>query len=184
MQRLFAASLGLAHSQPMTADAQKKALFMIGVVLLILALPVALAVFGGLRMWQEHHATQQQMPPEMSQALREAAERAADAALPAPTLGANVITVECDPEGIEKEVQRVVRLASGTSGAASSWNDGKTIRIIANIPVDTETVFREAVQRGLYDMAIAKGSEQKTIVEVLIVPKESKARKKTGGKRS
>ncbi|MEI7863881.1 MAG: hypothetical protein WCI38_00815 [Chthoniobacterales bacterium] len=168
----------------MVAAAQKKILVMVGVVMLALALPLALAVFGGLRMWQEHRLAQQQIPPELSRALHEAAERAADAVLPAPTLGAGAMIVECAPEAIEKEVQRIVRLADGVGGAASSWNDGKTIRIIANIPSDTENIFRNAVQRGLYDMAIAKGSEHKTVVEVLITPKTSKLPKKPGKGRS
>jgi len=162
----------------MIADAQMKRLLMVGMVLVALALPVALTVVGGMRMWHEHLAAQQQTPPELSLALREAAERAADAVLPVPTLGADTMTVECAAEGLEGEVQRIVRLAGGAGGAASSWNDGQTIRIVANIPSDTETFFRDAVQRGIYDMVIARGSANHTVVEVLIVPKEPKPRKK------
>ena len=43
---------------------------------------------------------------------------------------------------------------------------------------------RDAVQRGIYDMVIAKGSANHTVVEVLIVPKEPRPRKKTHKERS
>jgi len=87
-----------------------------------------------------------------------------------PTLAADALVIECGADRLEPEVQRVVRLAVGVGGAASSWNDGVTIRIIAKIPADTETVFRDAVSRGLYDMRIAQGSSATTVVEVLIKP--------------
>jgi hypothetical protein len=106
--------------------------------------------------------------------LKEAAERAADAALPVPTLAADAVVIECAPDETESEVQRVVRLSGGVGGAASSWNDGVSIRIIAKIPGDADGIFRDAVTRGIYDMKIAKGSEETTIVEVLIKPTEKK----------
>lgn len=159
----------------MLTDKQKKLLLMIGVVALALVLPATLAVVGGREIWRE--SRQPRLTPEHAEALREAAERAADAALPAPTLGADAVVVECPSDQIEAQVQRVVRLSSGVGGAASSWNDGETIRIVAKIPADAETIFRDAVSRGIYDMKIAQGSEQTSIVEVLIKPVE-----KTPGK--
>jgi hypothetical protein len=157
-------------------ERQKKILAAIGVTALALSLPVALAVIGGTKMWSERQAAQ--LSPEHSAALKEAAERAADAALPVPTLAANAAVIECTPDKTESEVQRIVRLSGGVGGAASSWNDGVSIRIIAKIPADAESVFRDAVARGIYDMKIAKGSEETTIVEVLIKPTGNKPVKK------
>jgi hypothetical protein len=154
------------------SERQKKILVAIGVTALALSLPVALAVIGGSKMWRESKAPQ--LSPEHSAALKEAAERAADAALPVPTLAADAVVIECAPDETESEVQRVVRLSGGVGGAASSWNDGVSIRIIAKIPGDADGIFRDAVTRGIYDMKIAKGSEETTIVEVLIKPTEKK----------
>jgi hypothetical protein len=156
----------------MLTERQKKILVAIGVTALALSLPVALAVIGGSKMWRESKAPQ--LSPEHSAALKEAAERAADAALPVPTLAADAVVIECAPDETESEVQRVVRLSGGVGGAASSWNDGVSIRIIAKIPGDADGIFRDAVTRGIYDMKIAKGSEETTIVEVLIKPTEKK----------
>jgi len=150
----------------------------VGVTALALALPLALAVIGAAAMWRESRTPQ--LSPEHSAALKEAAERAAEAALPVPTLAADAVVVRCKPENLEPEVQRVVRLASGAGGAASSWNDGKTIRLLAKIPQDSESVFRDAVQRGIYDMTIATGSEETTVVEVLIEPVAAAKKKKRG----
>jgi hypothetical protein len=154
------------------SERQKKILVAIGVTALALSLPVALAVIGGSKMWRESKTPQ--LSPEHSAALKEAAERAADAALPVPTLAADAVVIECAPDETESEVQRVVRLSGGVGGAASSWNDGVSIRIIAKIPGDADGIFRDAVTRGIYDMKIAKGSEETTIVEVLIKPTEKK----------
>ena len=156
----------------MLTERQKKILVAVGVTALALSLPVALAVIGGSKMWRESKAPQ--LSPEHSAALKEAAERAADAALPVPTLAADAVVIECAPDETESEVQRVVRLSGGVGGAASSWNDGVSIRIIAKIPGDADGIFRDAVTRGIYDMKIAKGSEETTIVEVLIKPTEKK----------
>ena len=156
----------------MLTEKQKKILVAIGVTTLALSLPVALAVIGGSKVWRE--STAPQLSPEHSAALKEAAERAADAALPVPTLAADAVVIECAPDETESEVQRVVRLSGGVGGAASSWNDGVSIRIIAKIPGDADGIFRDAVTRGIYDMKIAKGSEETTIVEVLIKPTEKK----------
>ena len=152
----------------MALDRQKKILIAAGVVLFALALPAALVLTGGLKMWRETRAPA--MAPEQASALREAAERAVDAALPVPTLSADAIEMQCAPENIEAEVQRVVRLAAGVGGAASSWNDGQTLRIIAKVPEDAEAIFRDAVNRGIYDMKVAQGSRETTVVEVLIKP--------------
>lgn len=154
--------------RPVLSEKQTKLLVVMGVVALALALPIALAVIGGLKMWQEAKAPQ--LGAEHSAALKEAAERAADAALPVPTLASDAVVIECEPEKVEPEVQRIVRLAVGVGGAASSWNDGKTIRLLAKIPADAEPVYRDAVAKGIYDMKIARGSERTTVVEVLISP--------------
>jgi len=150
----------------------------VGVTVLALALPVALAVIGGAKMWQESKTPQ--LSPEHSAALREAAERAADAALPVPTLAADAVIIKCEPGETESQVQRIVRLSGGVGGAASSWNDGKTIRIVAKIPSDTETLFRDAVSRGLYDMRVAHGAQTTTVVEVLIQPDMASTPAKAG----
>lgn len=152
----------------MLNDRQKKVLLMAGAVGAAMILPATLAVVGARQMWKESR------PPEAvsgaTDALREAAERAADAVLPVPTLAADALTVECGADETEAQVQRIVRLSTGVGGAASSWNDGATIRIIAKIPADAESIFRDAVQRGIYDMKIAQGSEATAVVEVLIRP--------------
>ena len=152
----------------MSKEGQKKMMIAAVVAALALALPLALAVIGTMKMWEESRAR----PPiePVSSALQEAAERAAEAVLPVPTLAANAETVECRPGQLEAEVQRVVRLASGVGGVASSWNDGRTIRIIAKVPADAESIFREAVKKGLYDLKVAKAGVQTSIVEVLISP--------------
>jgi hypothetical protein len=159
-----------------SSNKQKKLLLMAAVVALALALPATLAVVGGRKLWDE--SRKPQLSPEHSAALREAAERAAEAALPVPTLGNDAVVVECGPDDIEAQVQRVVRLSSGVGGAASSWNDGQSIRIIAKIPSDAESVFRDAVSRGIYDIRIAQGSDQTSIVEVLIKPADEKTPRK------
>ena len=136
------------------------------VALVALSLPLALAVVGGVKIWQEMRSGPQAEPD--TSALQEAAERAAEAVLPVPTLAADAETLECAPDRIEAEVQRVVRLADGVGGVASSWNDGESIRIIAKVPADAESIYRDAVKKGIYDLQIAKTTTQTTIVEVLI----------------
>lgn len=152
----------------MALDRQKKMLIVAGVVVLALALPVALVLTGGLKMWRETHAPEP--ASKHAPALWEAAERAVDAVLPAPTLSADAIEVGCPSENVEAEVQRIVRLAVGVGGAASSWNDGQVLRILAKVPEDADAVFRDAVKRGIYDMKVARGSRETTVVEVLIKP--------------
>ena len=152
----------------MPSDGRKKMLLAAGVAALAIALPLTLAVIGGRKMWEETRSRPVAEP--VTSALQEAAERAAEAALPVPTLAPDAETLECASDKIEAEVQRVVRLANGVGGVASSWNDGQTIRIIAKIPADAESIYRDAVKKGIYDLQIAQTATQTTIVEVLIKP--------------
>jgi hypothetical protein len=82
------------------------------------------------------------------------------------------LVVECRTADLEAELQRVVRLAGGLGGSASSWNDGKSVRIVANVPRTAETLFRESVGRGVYDLNSAGDSGPMTVVEVLLQPKK------------
>ena len=159
------------HDARMPSETRKKMLIAAAVAALALALPLALAVVGGLKLW-EGSRTRPQAEPDTS-GLQEAAERAAEAALPVPTLAADAEELTCSPDKLEAEVQRVVRLAGGVGGVASSWNDGQSVRLIAKIPADTESFFRDAVSKGIYDLQIAKTTTQTTIVEVLIKPAET-----------
>ena len=122
-------------------------------VAVFLSLPIALAVVGGWGLWKEREARKVQ-EAEFSDALRQSLERAADVVFPVPTLGADAVKVPCKPQDFEKEVQRVVRLAEGIGGSASSWNDG------------------DSVTRGVYDLNAAGDSGPMTVVEVLIQPKK------------
>ena len=160
----------------MRPEAKKKMLLAAAVAVLALTLPVALAVIGGMKLWEETRSSPAAAPD--TSGLREAAERAAEAAMPVPTLAANAQTLECALDKLELEVQRVVRLAGGVGGVASSWNDGQSVRIIAKIPADTESIFRDAVSKGIYDLQIAKTTTQTTIVEVLIKPADTAKTKK------
>ena len=139
------------------------------IVLGALVLPVALGVIGGWGMWREREA-REAAEEQFNEALRQSLERAADVVLPAPSLGAGALTVECPSEKFEAELQRVVRLAEGVGGAASSWNDGASVRVVASVPGSAETLFREAVERGVYDLAAARETGERTVVEVLIRP--------------
>jgi hypothetical protein len=149
----------------------KKTAIALAAVAVFLSLPVALAVVGGWGLWKEREARKVQ-EAEFSDALRQSLERAADVVFPVPTLGADAVTVQCAPADFEKEVQRVVRLAEGVGGSASSWNDGDSVRIISNVPGGAETLFRESVTRGVYDLNTAGDSGPMTVVEVLIKPKK------------
>ena len=142
---------------------------MVAVVLAALVVPLALAVYGGWTLWRGARPVPS-ADAAPSEALRAAAERAAEAALPVPTLGTEVIEIRCAPGRFEAELQRVVRLADGVGGAASSWNDGQSVRILANVPAPNEDVFREAVKRGFYDIAVAGEAKPLTVVEVLLKP--------------
>ena len=142
-----------------------------GAVAVFLSLPLALAIVGGWGMWKDRQDLRAQ-EAQFSEAVRQSVERAADTVFPAPSLGADPVTVECKAEDFEGEVQRVVRLAKGIGGTASSWNDGKTMRVIANVPGSAETLFRESVGRGVYDLNAAGDSGPMTAVEVVIKAKK------------
>jgi len=128
-------------------------------------------VVGGRAMWQNHRA-KQEAQTQFNEALRQSLERAAETVLPTPTLGTDALVVSCKMEELESELQRVVRLAEGLGGSASSWNDGKTVRVVANVPGSTETIFRESVSRGVYDLNSAGDAGPMSVVEVLIEPKK------------
>ncbi len=149
---------------------KKKAVALVAVAV-FLSLPIALAMVGGWGLWKERQARKVQ-EAEFSEALRQSLERAADVVFPVPTLGADAVNVQCSPKNFEKEVQRVVRLAEGVGGSASSWNDGDSVRILANVPGSAETLFRESVTRGVYDLNAAGDSGPMAVVEVLIEPKK------------
>jgi type II secretory pathway pseudopilin PulG len=157
----------------MEDERTKKRLLTAGVVVLALVLPVALAGFGGWRLWQERQA-RQAAQVEFNEALRQSLERAADVVLPVPTLGEGALVVECPPDKFEGELQRVVRLAKGVGGTASSWNDGETVRIVANVPRSAESMFSESVERGVYDLQTAGDVGAMTVVEVVLRPVEPK----------
>lgn len=147
----------------------KKVLIVVAVVLVALALPVALAVSGGWMMWRESRPETKPEP----EGLRPSSERSAGAALPAPTIGADAIVRECAPEKMELELQRIVRLAGGVGGAASAWNDGEKVRLVAKVPRGSEQIFRDAVTGGMYGMAMASdsaASDATVVVEVLVRP--------------
>ena len=155
----------------MTADPTKNRAIMLAIVLTALVLPLALAVVGGRAMWQDRRA-KQEAQTQFNEALRQSLERAAETVLPTPTLGTDALVVSCKMEELESELQRVVRLAEGLGGSASSWNDGKTVRVVSNVPGSTETLFRESVSRGVYDLNSAGDAGPMSVVEVLIKPKK------------
>ena len=153
----------------MDSKRRKKLVVVVAVALLALVLPVALAVIGGWRMWQDRQA-REVAQEEFNEALRVSLERAADVVLPAPSLGDGALVVECPMDKFEAELQRVVRLAEGVGGSASTWNDGASVRLVASVPSSAETLFREAVNRGVYDLNAAGETGARTVVEVLIRP--------------
>ena len=157
----------------MNDERTKKRLLTVGVVLLALVLPVALAAFGGWSLWQERKA-RQAAQVEFNEALRQSLERAAEVVLPVPTLGEGALVVEYPTDKFEAELQRVVRLAKGVGGTASSWNDGETVRIVANVTRSAETMFRESVERWVYDLKAAGDTGAMTVVEVLLRPVDPK----------
>lgn len=153
------------------ADEQKRQIVML-VVAAALLLPVALAVVGGWAMWSSRQAAAPSEPtPEQVEQLRAAVERAAETALPVPSfLASDAVVLEVPPDRFEGELQRVVRLATGVGGSASSYNDGSAVRIVARVPAGNGEVFRDALSRGVYDIAAAGESGPSTIVEVLLKP--------------
>jgi hypothetical protein len=153
----------------MDSLARKKVLRMAVIVAAALVLPLALAVVGGWRMWKDHRA-RSEMQAAYSEALRESLERAADVAMPVPTLTESVITLEVPADKFESELQRLVRLAHGIGGSASSWNDGETVRIVASVPATSADLFRQAVQSNVVSMAAAGESDTMSVVQILLRP--------------
>lgn len=152
-----------------------KVLFMACVVFIALALPISLLVIGGGKMWRERNASPP-LPAEVADSLRASAERAANAALPTPTLGNERLTVECPPERVEIEVRRIVKLTRNVGGAASLWRDASATRVLANIPESTEEAFRQAVRDGTEDLAAAGSPIPTVIVDVLIQAPSAKVK--------
>ena len=147
-------------------DRAIKVLVRLAVALAARALPVALVAFGGWKMWHEHNAPAPSA--KTSEALRASAERAAETVLPTPTLGADPLAVQCAPENLEAELQRIVRLARGVGGSASFWNNGSTVRVMAGVPSAAEEIFRDAVRRGITYISMAGASKPSMIVEVVV----------------
>jgi hypothetical protein len=153
----------------MEPASRQKMIRMAVVVALALALPLALAIVGGWRMWTDYRA-RSEMQAAYSEALRESLERAADVAMPVPTLTDEAINLAVPADKFEPELQRVVRLAHGMGGSASSWNDGETVRIVASVPATSADLFRQAVQSNVVSMAVAGESDTMTVVQIVLRP--------------
>ena len=154
----------------------RKLIIIAAVVFAALLLPLVLLVFGVRGMWKER-VEQRASQAQFSEALRLSLEKTADVVLPAPTLGEGAMVVALPLEKFEDELQRVVRLAAGVGGTASSWNDGETVRVVANVPSSAEVLFRESVERGVYDLNAAGESGTMVMVEVLLQPAAPKQKK-------
>ena len=154
----------------------RKLIIIAAVVFAALLLPLGLLVFGVRGMWKER-AEQRASQAQFSEALRLSLEKTADVVLPAPTLGEGAMVVALPLEKFEDELQRVVRLAAGVGGTASSWNDGETVRVVANVPSSAEVLFRQSVERGVYDLNAAGESGTMVMVEVLLQPAAPKQKK-------
>ena len=161
----------------MDKERMRKLTIIAGVVFAALMLPLGLLVFGVRGMWQER-AEQRAAEAQFSEALRQSLEKTADVVLPVPTLGERAMLVELPMEKFEEELQRVLRLAAGVGGTASSWNDGESVRVVANVPSSAEVLFRESVDRGVYDLNAAGESGAMVMVEVLIKPAAPKKKSK------
>ena len=154
----------------------RKLIIIAAVVFAALLLPLGLLVFGVRGIWKER-AEQRASQAQFSEALRLSLEKTADVVLPAPTLGEGAMVLALPLEKFEDELQRVVRLAAGVGGTASSWNDGETVRVVANVPSSAEVLFRESVERGVYDLNAAGESGTMVMVEVLLQPAAPKQKK-------
>ena len=154
----------------------RKLIIIAAVVFAALLLPLGLLVFG-VRGILKERAEQRASQAQFSEALRLSLEKTADVVLPAPTLGEGAMVVALPLEKFEDELQRVVRLAAGVGGTASSWNDGETVRVVANVPSSAEVLFRESVERGVYDLNAAGESGTMVMVEVLLQPAAPKQKK-------
>ena len=161
----------------MDKERMRKLTIIAGVVFAAILLPLGLLVFGVRGMWQER-AEQRAAEAQFSEALRQSLEKTADVVLPVPTLGERAMLVELPMEKFEEELQRVLRLAAGVGGTASSWNDGESVRVVANVPSSAEVLFRESVDRGVYDLNAAGESGAMVMVEVLIKPAAPKKKSK------
>lgn len=139
---------------------------------LALSLPLALLIVGGMGLWRDHRANKVAQA-EFNVALEESLQRAADTIMPAPSSGLEPLFVECPPADFQSELQRVVRLARGLGGTASSWNDGEQVRILANVPTSAEELFRHAITNGVYDLNSATESKTLVVVEVVLRPKST-----------
>lgn len=161
----------------MQADPRPKVLLMVAVVLAALAVPAALLSYGGWRMWQERRASQAAESAH-NEALRAALERAANVVMPVPQLTEAVVFIECPINRFEEELQRVVRLARGVGGSASSWNDGQQVRIVVNVPSSAADIFRDSVTRGVLSISAAGDKSAMEVVQVVLRPApEAKADK-------
>lgn len=153
------------------SNRRKKMMWVALIVLAALFVPVALVATGGLQMWRESRAAREARA-EHAEALRAALERAADVVLPVPTLLQESMELDVPMADFETELQRVVRLAHGVGGSVASWNDGEVVRIVANVPASAEDIFRQAVQRGVYDLRAEGETARMTVVQIVMRPKE------------
>lgn len=142
---------------------------MAAVVAAALAVPLALLAGGAWNVWKDYRA-RSAMQTAYHEALRDAAERAADVVMPVPTLSDDVMRLDVPADKFESELQRIVRLAHGIGGSAASWNDGETVRIIANVPTTAAELFRDAVNSNVLSMTAAGDSEMKTVVQIELRP--------------
>jgi acylphosphatase len=150
---------------------RKKMIITAAVVLAAISLPVALLAGGAWGMWKDSRA-RNVMQAAYSEALRESAERAADVVMPVPTLTDQALELSVPPGQLESELQRVIRLAHGIGGSAASWNDGRSVRIVANVPSTALELFRDAVNSNVVSMTAAGDSPSKTVVQILLKPAE------------
>ncbi len=149
---------------------ERKRMIVILVVGAALFLPLVLAIAGG---WMMVKGEPKGLNAAQSEALRQALERTANTVLPSPTLlGGRAIIMEMPLPELEEELQRVIRLAKGFGGSASSWNDGQSVKIFANVPTSAEALFRDSVQRGVFDMVVAGESSTMVMVEVVLRPED------------
>lgn len=151
-----------------------RVLIVTAVVLAALALPLALAAAGGWSIWKDWRA-RKDMESAHREALQAALERAADVAMPVPSLTGDEVIRDIPMADFERELQRVVRLAKGVGGSAASWNDGESVRIVANVPQSAEGLFRDSLERGVFDIAAAGESKMLTVVQIVLRPAEPPA---------
>ena len=155
----------------MEPGTRRKMIITAAVVLAAVSLPVALLAGGAWSMWKDYRE-RNAMQAAYSEALRESAERAADVVMPVPTLTDQAIELSVPPGRLESELQRVIRLAHGIGGSAASWNDGRSVRIVANVPSTALQLFRDAVNSNVVSMTAAGDSQSKTVVQILLKPAE------------